>query len=121
MTAPKATQFTVYVLCLSLSPAIYRGVAMFVPGPTRVGFVVDKVELGQVIVQFLCFSSVIIIPKVFSNPVIHSFIRSFIHSSLTTLSSLQGRSIEHNPRLRLSNGIFYRKDSVKICSNICQI
>jgi hypothetical protein len=110
MTALKATQFTVYVPCLSLSPAIYRGVAIFVPGPMHVGFVVDKVELGQVVFQFLCFSSVSIISKVFNNPVIHSF----IHPSLTNPSNLQGRSVEHVPRLSLFNGISYRKGSMKI-------
>jgi hypothetical protein len=79
MSARKTTQFTVYVPCLSLSPAIYRGVAIFVPGPIHMGFLVDKVELGQVVFQFLCFSCVSIISKVFNNSAIHSFVRSFIH------------------------------------------
>ena len=55
MTAPKATLFTVYVRCLSFLPAIYRGVAMFVLGPTHVGFVVEKVELGQVFFSISLF------------------------------------------------------------------
>jgi len=94
MTASKATQFTVYVPCLSLSPAIYCAVAMFVPGPMHVGFVMDKVELGEVVFQFLCFSCVIIFPKVFNNPMIHLFIRSFI--AYYKPNNLQGCSLEHS-------------------------
>jgi hypothetical protein len=89
---------------------------MFVPGPMHVGFVVDKVELGQVVFQFLCFSCVSIIPKVLNNRVIHLVIHLFIHSSLTNPNNLQGRSVEHIPRLRLSNDVFfYGKDIMKIC------
>jgi hypothetical protein len=55
MTALKATQFTVYVPCLSLPPAICHGVAIYVLGPMHVGFVVDKVELGQVVFNFSVF------------------------------------------------------------------
>jgi len=95
ITARKAPQFTVYVPCLSVSPAIYRGVAMFVPGSMHVEILVNTVELGQVVFQFLCFFSVSIIPKVFNNPVIHSFIRSFMADS--NPSNLQRCSIEHIP------------------------
>jgi len=36
--------------------AIYRGVGIFFAGSMHVGILVNKVELGQVVFQFLCFS-----------------------------------------------------------------
>jgi len=57
----------------------------------NVGFVVDKVALGQVSLRVCLFFPVSIVPPLLHTPLIlsyvHSFIHSFIHSS-TTLCSL---------------------------------
>jgi hypothetical protein len=43
----------------------------FAPGPVHVGFVVDKVALGQVSVRVIQFSPVGLIPPLLSTPIYH--------------------------------------------------
>jgi hypothetical protein len=49
-------------------PAVEAG---FYPGPVQLGFMLDSLAMGQVLLQILCFSPVTIIPFMLYNLMYH--------------------------------------------------